>query len=46
LAILTTQTDLAALSGTGSFLQQSHITPIAGSKQQLLVLASKSMPKA
>ncbi len=45
LAILTTQADLVALSGCGSFLQQSHITPIAGSKQQLLVLASKSLTK-
>jgi 16S rRNA (guanine527-N7)-methyltransferase len=41
LAILTTQDDLAVLSGIiGNFSQQPNITPIAGSKQQLLVLAS------
>lgn len=46
LAILTTQADLATLNRIGNFLHQSHITPIAGSKQQLLVLASKYGLKA
>lgn len=45
LVIFTTEADLAVLNATGDFLRQSHIAPIAGSKQQLLVLVSKSQPK-